>query len=63
MTTGRINQVTILKATARAAPDQGRAPAELYTERGAEAPSGAVSQSKGYNRNHHTIHLPPLSSP
>jgi hypothetical protein len=46
MTTGRINQVTILKATARAAPDQGRAPAELYTERGAEAPSGAVSRSE-----------------
>jgi hypothetical protein len=52
-----------LKATARAAPDQGRAPAELYTERGAEAPSGAGSQSKGYNRTHHAIHLPPLSSP
>jgi hypothetical protein len=62
MTTGRINQVTILNAAAVGRGDTPRDGAAQFTD-GGRGPRLAGSLERCYNRALPAIRLPPLSSP
>ena len=61
MTTGRINQVTILNAVTRVAARPG-GPRQSSSLRGAQSTQRVAARSRA-RRGRHAIHLPPLSSP